>query len=82
MEPLDKIPDSAKTSFARRTFEWKDFSYAALASSHLPDEQKTRVRIPLGGKVYRGHSNAIVKIDLICIACVIYNEKMAPKKYF
>jgi hypothetical protein len=38
--------------------------------SHLPEEQKARVRIPPGCKVSGKHVNAIVNVDLICIVCI------------
>jgi hypothetical protein len=41
-------------------------------SSHQPEEQKTRVRMPPECKDF---SKAVVKIDLMGMDCVIYDEK-------
>jgi hypothetical protein len=49
---------------------------AAQWSSHLPVEQKTRVRIPPGCEVFkRKLSKDVVNIYIIRIVCVIYSEK-------
>jgi hypothetical protein len=46
----------------------------ALWALHLPKKHRILVRIPPGGKFFQGKRIKVYD-GLICIGCVIYNEK-------
>jgi hypothetical protein len=57
-----------------------NISAGAAWSSHLPEEQKIRVRLPPGCEVFRKAyigGNAVV--SWLMLVCMIYIEKLSPK---
>jgi hypothetical protein len=76
IQPIKKCRYSRNTYFTRH-------GGVAQRPSHPPQEQKTRVRIPPGYKVFWEKNIAMLlcKIDLIFIVCCKGEIKALAKKY-